>query len=434
MKQIWAIVLLLSATLTAAQAPALGSVSEFEVNGLKVLLKQRPGIQTVAGGIFIRGGSANLSPAEAGLEDLMLRVSEEASMRFSRSSLRGELARTGSTIGSGSGYDYSVLSFTSTRANFDVTWDIFSDLVVHPALQAADVELVKKRLTIAAQDRMDSPEAALQASTTDTIYSGQAYAVNPDGTTTTLARFTAADVRAYHHRIMQTSQLLLVLVGDLDLFSVKQKVTSAFGTLPRGNYNPSRLPPLKFNAPRVTVLSRGLPTNYVQGVYAGPLFDSPDSAALDIASHILNDRVYEEVRLKRSLSYAPSAFVNRQKLVTGGIYVTTNDINQAVSIMLKEITRLKKEPVSADILSAAVASFGTGYFLENETNAAQAAALARFELIGGGWRNAERTLERLRQVTPADVQRVAQQYMHDLQFSVIGRENSFDKAVLTTQP
>ena len=47
-------------------------VSEFDVNGLKVLLKRREGSLTVAAGLFIRGGAANITAENAGIETLML--------------------------------------------------------------------------------------------------------------------------------------------------------------------------------------------------------------------------------------------------------------------------------------------------------------------------------------------------------------------------
>src|SRR5262249_47577094 len=40
-------------------AQALALVTEFDVNGLKVLVKRREGSQTVAAGLFIKGGSRN---------------------------------------------------------------------------------------------------------------------------------------------------------------------------------------------------------------------------------------------------------------------------------------------------------------------------------------------------------------------------------------
>src|SRR5688572_13856863 len=59
-------------------------VSEFEVNGLKVLLKRREGSLTVAAGLFIRGGSTNISAQNAGIETLMLSTATEATTNFPR--------------------------------------------------------------------------------------------------------------------------------------------------------------------------------------------------------------------------------------------------------------------------------------------------------------------------------------------------------------
>jgi hypothetical protein len=47
---------------------AAATITELNVNGLKVLVKERPGSQTVAAGLFIRGGSRNVTAANAGIE------------------------------------------------------------------------------------------------------------------------------------------------------------------------------------------------------------------------------------------------------------------------------------------------------------------------------------------------------------------------------
>ncbi|HEX6731787.1 MAG TPA: hypothetical protein VF074_17305, partial [Pyrinomonadaceae bacterium] len=57
-------------------------VSEFEVNGLKVLFKRRAASQTVVVGLFLRGGSRNITEKNAGVEALMLDVATEASTNY----------------------------------------------------------------------------------------------------------------------------------------------------------------------------------------------------------------------------------------------------------------------------------------------------------------------------------------------------------------
>jgi len=52
-------------------------------------------------------------------------------------------------------------------------------------------------------------------------------------------------------------------------------------------------------------------------------------------------------------------------------------------------------------------------------------------LVGGGWRNSVSFLEKLRGVTPADVQRVSQKYMRNIRFVVLGNPAQIDKSVFT---
>ena len=171
----------------------------------------------------------------------------------------------------------------------------------------------------------------------------------------------------------------------------------------------------------------------MSGVFSAPPLTSADIYPLRIASSILQGRVFAEVRVRQNLSYAPDAFLNSQAANTGGIYVTAVNANRAVQVMLGEIARLQREEITPDELEGTTQHFLTRYYLGQETNGAQAGELAQAELIGGGWRNSAAFMERLRAVTPADVKRVAQLYMRNLRFVVIGDPKSINSSIFTGQ-
>ena len=420
-------------TSVASSADAAALVSEFDVNGLKVLVKRRAGSQTVVAGLFLRGGAQNINAETAGIEALMLDAASEASRNFPRERLRKELARMGSTISYGLNLDYSALTLGTTRFNFDRSWEIFTDVALRPAFAPDDVERVRNRLVVSLRDDTDTPDSYLQLLQARVAYAGHPYLNDPRGTVETMSKFTVADVRRYHERAMQTSRLLLVLVGDIDPQLIRERVASTFGKLPRGDYRQQALPPLSFAAATVDVTPRTLPTNYVQGVFAAPPLTSEDIYPMRIASSILQNRVIMEVRHRRNLSYAPDAFLWTQGANLGGLYVTSTDANQSVRVMLGEIAHLQSSPISPEELQGTVQHFLTRHYMGQETNAAQAGELAQYELIGGGWRNAFLFLERLRAVTAADVQRVAKTYMRNIRFVVLGNPASVDKSVFVRQ-
>jgi len=420
-------------SLQSVVAKQASLVTEFEVNGLKVLLKRREGSLTVAAGLFIRGGAANINAQNAGIETLMLSVATEATTNFPRARMRSELSRMGTVIGSSSNNDYSVLSLATTRMHFDRSWEIFTDVALRPSFTKEDVSLVQERQVVSLSDDTDNPDVYLQKLQERVAYAGHPYLNNTNGTPETVGKLTPEDLRQYHTKLMETSRLLLVIVGDLNPADVKDLVTASFGKLPRGNYKAEAMPQLAFDKSSVEVTPRELPTNYIQGLFTAPSLTSPDIYAMRIASSLLRDRVFEEVRVKRNLSYAPDAFLRTQAANVGGLYVTAVDANESIRVMLSEIARLQTEPVNNEDIHAVIAQYLTTYYLGQETNAAQAGELAQYELIGGGWRNSVDFLERLTAVTPADIQRVSQKYMKNIRFVVLGNPRSIDTGVFTGQ-
>ena len=404
-------------------------VTELDVNGLKVIVKRRPGSATVAAGLFIRGGAMNATAQNAGLEGFMLSTATEGSVKFPREVLRREIARTGGSISSGSNYDFSVLALASTLEDFDRSWDVFTDVAMNPAFAANDVELTREKILTALRSSEDDPDGFLQVLINRTLNAKTSYENDPNGTIENISRFKALDLRDYHKKTMETSRLMLVIVGDLDAAVLKNKIAATLGKLPRGAYKEPVVKGFDFSKPTLDVTARDLPTNYIQGVFDAPSIKSPDFYAMRVATTLLRERVFEEVRTKRNLSYAPSADMGTLSINSANIYVTAVDANQAVSLMFKEINGLKTVPVTERDISGVAGQFLTTYFIGQETNAAQAAELARYELVGGGWRNAFEFIDRVKQVKPADVQRVSQKYMKNLRFVVLGKSSSIDRTI-----
>jgi zinc protease len=422
-----------TAAVQRIEATQAALVTEFEVNGLKVLVKKREGSQTVAAGLFLRGGSRNITAENAGIEALMLSAASEASANFPRERMRRETSRMGTGIGTGVNYDYSALTLAATRQNFDRSWEIFTDVALRPTFAREDVQLIQSRLVASLRNDTDDPDTYLQRLQEQVAYSGHPYINRPQGTAESIARLTPEDLRRHHQQMMQTSRLLLVIVGDLDAAQLRERINASFGKLPRGDYKQQPVPQLSFTNSTVDVTARVIPTNYVQGVFAAPPLVSDDIYPMRVAMFILGQRVLEEVRFKRNLSYLPDAFLGNQGANVGGIYVTAVDANQAVRVMLGEITRLQFEALDPSEITATIGGFLTNYYLRQETNAAQVGELAMFELLGGGWRNSIDFLERLRAVTPADVQRVSQKYMRNIRFVVLGDPARVDKKIFTFQ-
>lgn len=418
----------LSATYSQT-ATVASQVSEFDVNGMKVLIKRRPGTPTVAARLFFRGGVSNLTKDNAGVESFALNVATEGSKAYPRQKLRKETSSVGTVISSGSTYDFSVLALATTKQSFDNSWKIFVDVALNPAFAAEDVERVRSNFLAGLQSQSDSPEGSLEVLNERVLFNGHPYANSPQGTAANISKIRPADLAVYHRNLLQTSRLLLVVVGDIEPAVLKQQIEMSFGKLPRGDYKDVPLPAINFTKGTVDITAKPLETDYVKGTFAAPSLRDPDYYAMRTAMTILQTQVFQEVRTKRNLSYAPDAELGERSANTASISVSTDKPNESIGIMLAEIQKLKQDLVGEDLVANMAGYFLTTYYLKQETNAAQAAELAQYELMGGGWRNSLDFLTRMRKVKPAEIQAAANKYMKNLRFVVVGKTANIDRSI-----
>ncbi len=407
--------------LAAALPPGTDTLTTaFETGGVRVLLRRNTANDVVAANLYLLGGTRQITERTAGIEPLLLAVSERGTRHYSRTALPQRMAMLGSRMEVEAREDWTLFGMQAVRSTFDSTWAIFADRVMAPKVDSADVEQLRLQALTGARTLRDSPDALLAYLADSVEFAGHPYALSPSGTERSLAGITIAELRRYQQTQIVTSRMLLVVVGNVDRAHLEALVGRTLARLPHGHYEWSlpALPPPQSGV--VVTVSRTLPTNYILGYYLGPLSTSPDYQALRIATAVLSGRLFHEIRSRRNLTYAVEAPFVERAIAAGGLYVTTVHPDSTLALMRAEIERLKRETIDSESLPRIAQQFITEYFLNNETNAAQANFLARAVLYRGDYHAADRFVDELRHVTPEDVRRVAQHYMHDMRFVYVG--------------
>jgi zinc protease len=394
--------------------------SSFDVGGVKVILRQISGNDVVAANLYLLGGSRQVTPANAGIEPLFLEASERGTAKFPKELLRRSMSRLGTEITVEPSSDWTVFGIRSTAEVFDSTWAIFADRLMHPTLARSEVGLIRNQVLSAIRQRRDDPDASADFLADSIAFFGHPYGTPVAGSEQSISGIDSAQLRQYQRDQIVTSRMLLVVVGDVDRARVEKLVRETIAKLPKGNYQWT-LPPRTPELPTaVAVERRSLPTNYILGYYSGPLANSPDYQALRIATSVLTGRMFAEIRTKQNLTYDVHAPFLDRGATAGGLYVSTVSPDTTLKLMHAAISDLQTGLLDATGLQQLEQQFITEYFLDNETNAAQADFLARSQLYQGDYRAADQFVADLRKVTPEAVQRVSRQYMKGIRFAYVG--------------
>ena len=392
----------------------------YEVSGVRTIQRHSQANDIVAVRLYLLGGTQQLTERTAGIEALLLSASGLGTEQFPGAEAHRAMDRTGCVLTLESDLDWTVFGFTGMAADLDSAWRVFADRLIHPTLSEEGVAQARARLLSEARRRYTEPDARLNAIAMQSLFKGHPYALDPEGTETSLTGLTVADLKTYAREQMVTSRMLLTIVGNVTRAHAESLVTATLGQLPHGTYRWTLpRPPPKSRAGWL-IEHREIPTTYLLGLFAGPPPTTHSYWAFRVATALLSSDLNRAIRTQQGLSYAAYAPYREGAIPVGGAYVSTPQPDKALLLMVDQIQELIAQPLDYFGLSRFIDSFGFDYLAENATSAGQAEFLARAELYLGGYQHGDEFSKRLHSVSPDDIRRVAGEYMSAIQYAYLG--------------
>ena len=419
-----------SATAMKAETTA-APTEEFDVDGLRVILRRNPSTETVSAKAFLQGGLGFAGRERAGLELLMLEIAAKQSRSYPKEKMARELTRLGAQIQSGAASDYSTFTLITLRRSFAESMRIFLDALAHPLINDSELALARERRLTTIKGELDDPDAYIERLSVETTYGDHPYSANPIGTEALVKAATAKQLSDLHASTVNRSRLLLVVVGNVTREELEGLLKPVVKDLPAGSYRASEIAAIpNANRAATKLVARDLPTVYVSGLFPAPNVKSEDYAAMLVGINILSDRLFEEVRTKRNLSYAAFSGLRRRGANIAQLYVTTPDPNAAVKVIRDEVEKLRTTPVPDADLKDQIRQMKTQMLMNMQSAGDIAATLGEWELTAGDWAAFDATLRKLDELTPEQVRRAMDKYAHHVDFALLGKVEGVDTKLL----
>lgn len=414
----------------AIASPSQAQTTEMTVNGLKVIFKPSTK-QTVSAVMFFKGGTSNYTEKQQGIESLALGATTECgTKKYNKDAFKDIADKYSIGLGGSSSYDYGYINMSCVKPYFKEGWDLFAQAITNPVFDAKELGMLQQKLVANLKQEEGDPDTKLSQMAMSNTFKGTRYAFRPSGTPESIAAFSQKDVANYYNSVLlNKSRMLLVVVGNISAEELKSQVEKAFAAIPSAAVSPmgfGTAADFRIQANTTNIENRELATNYIMGFMGAPKVTEKSFNAYRLAFDILSDKLFEEVRTKRNLSYAPSAFASGGFQPYSGIYVTTTKPKEAVTVMVDEIKRLRNNGFTAVELRDAKSQFATSYFMKNESNGAIAMALGIAE-IRSSWKNEETFLDQINAVTLAEMQSTFADYTNGIQWNYLGKEAEADK-------
>ncbi len=405
------------------EAPRAADARVTLANGVTAFLVPDPTAQPlVTLQVLIRGGSYLDPKGKAGL-----------------TSAWGTLLRQGGTQGLTPEQLDARLDFLAAQANVRVEADqveltlnlmekdlreglaLVRDMLATPAFAPERLDLWRRNQLRSLEQLNDDPRT-IERYQLLMLTHGSDHPAATWPTAEALKGLTREDLVAHHARMLHPGNLLVSVGGRFDRTALLPLLNETLGRLkagPEARRNPPPPPPAASWKPGLYVVHKENPQGRVSFLLPGLRRDDPDWVAVDVMNFILGgdftSRLTYLIRTQEGLSYTVGSGYEPGAWHPGtfrALFQTkAASVAYGCRLMLGELKRIQEQPVTEAELAKAKGALING-FPAAFASAEEVAQLHASEAFHGHAEGFHRTYrEKVKALTPADIQRVARRYL-----------------------
>jgi predicted Zn-dependent peptidase len=378
-------------------------------NGIRVVTEEVPGVRSVALGLWVRTGSRDEAPEEAGVSHFLEHLLFKGTERHSAIEISELFDGMGAATNAATSKESTHLHARILDEHTDEAFRLLAEMLIAPSMPVEEVDSEREVVLEEIAMYEDEPQ--------DRVHDVLARAVHGDhplgrrvlGEAEVIGSIPVPQIARYHHDRYTKPNIVVAAAGHLDHDAIVE-LTQAYVRAPGEASN--GLPPdgEASGAPRFIFQSKDTEQYHI--CFGGPGIARADErrfalAVLDaIFGGSTSSRLFREVREKRGLAYAVGSYTE-QYTETGmvAMYLGTraDNVQEACAIVGRELGNLRAAGISAEELERAKEHVKGRMVLSLEATATRMSRIARSILFDVPLLSLDEMLERVEAVTEDDV-------------------------------
>jgi len=389
-------------------------------NGLTIIVREDHSAPVVSAQAWAMTGSIHEGRwLGAGLSHVLEHMLFKGTTTRPGSRIDQEVQEAGGHMNAYTSFDRTVyyvdVPSTGTRVAVDILCDIMQNATLPDEELAKELDVIRREMDM----NQDDPGRRAGRRLFEVAYTRSPYRFTVIGYLDIFNELKPEDIRGYYHERYASNNVFFVVVGDVSTEEVIDQIRQAYSGTKAKALPPIVLPAEpRQTAPRETIEEAPIELGHFHMAWHIPELRHADVPALDVLAVLLgsgrSSRLYQQVREKLGLAHSADAWTyspGNPGLLGMSAMVDANQFDAAREAMLAEVDRLKSTPVSAEELAKAMKQFLSATLASRKTMSGQASDLGGSWLAANDLNFSERYLAAVKRTTPADLQRVAREYL-----------------------
>jgi predicted Zn-dependent peptidase len=404
-------------------------------SGVRVVTEEVPSVRSVALGLWVRTGSRDETPAQAGVSHFLEHLLFKGTERFSAIEISERFDGLGASINAATGKETTHLHARFLDEHTEQVFDLLAEMLLAPTYPEIDSEREVVLEEIAMYE--DEPQDRVHDVLADAVFGAHPLGRRVLGEAEVISSIPVPEIEAYRSRCYTGSQVVVGAAGHLEheaIVALAERLVS-----PPAGGNGAVAAPAPVEEARLRFYPKDTEQYHICFGAPGIVRDDERRFALAVLDSIFggstSSRLFREVREKRGLAYSVGSY-NEQYTDSGLIaaYVGTraDNVEEACAVIDAELRRLRSEPVSAEELGRAKENVKGRLVLSSESTAARMTRISRATLFGLPIDSLDEMLAKVDAVSVGELAELATELYGEERLSAacVGREEDlFRRAV-----
>jgi len=382
-------------------------------NGITVVLEEMPFVRSIAFGAFIKNGSRNENKNVNGISHFIEHMLFKGTEKRTAKMIAEEMDAIGGQLNAYTTKEFTCYYARTLDNHFDTALDIISDMLINSKFDEDDI--AKERGVIIEEINMyeDSPEDLVHDLLEQSVFKGAALGLPVIGDKKRVALFNRNTFIDYYSSHYHQDNIVIAAAGNFKSAAIIEKMNNSLRDFKRETAFIK--PAYKTHFKQTHAFKeKDIEQVHICMGFPGIKINTDDTYAVSILNAVfgggMSSRLFQTIREERGLVY--SIYSHNASYLNCGIFsvyaaLAKEQANTVIDLIKKEISSLKTDPITPDLLSKSKEQIKSSYLLSLEASANIMSGLGRQQLLRGRALTPGQTIKKIDAVTMDSVYRVA---------------------------
>lgn len=385
-------------------------------NGIRVLLhyQNSPITHTC---MIVNAGSRYEEAGSFGVAHFIEHLLFKRTTRRSTNQILNRLEQVGGDLNAYTTKEYTCIHASFLKPHLERALDLFEDVLFHSTFPANEMEKEKSVILDEIASYLDSPEESIMDDFEDILFKNSGLGHNILGLEEDLKGMSRQTIDSFMTQNYNTNEIVIGITGDYTHAQVKRYAEKIFGPTQK-NVPERKSQELIWNGGLDLVVEKPInQTHYMLGSQTFGIYDDQKTALLLLNNMLggigMSSILNLGIREKHGIAYTIESNVTLYN-DTGSfsIYLGTDEekLNKAISLVDKELNKLKKNLISENQLSKAKEKFKGQIALAEESRMSMIVAESKNLIDYGQIMSLQNVFDRIDAVQVMDMANLANRF------------------------